>query len=308
MADGKQRFILKAILAMVVIVGALTLISVSVEATTARFGKIGWIPWLIGFFTFAAGLLAAWATIISILDWRALKRYRADPSDIFSDGQTVALSGQVRVDGEPLAAPFSQKPCAAFSYQVTGQRRGGGSSTSQYRQQLCLLGYHLLPAELDTGSRSFPLMAIPDVDTDFRSTASGGEWGDQALEQIRTAAETWPRAGEADARGKLEDARKTASAPQSVDLYVSSTQTGAPQLGIQEDVVPVETTVTILGTYAAGAGALDGWGLGGMKVFLGELDERLGELAKEWRKGLKVALPLLVVGFGLLTMAWWWVG
>ncbi|TGD71085.1 hypothetical protein E4634_19765 [Mangrovimicrobium sediminis] len=306
MPAGKQRFILKASVTFIILVGLISLAGISVNATTTRFGNIGWAFWLPGLFLLIAGIVATWGSATSLLDARALRAHRANPLDTFSDGQTLALTGQVIVDGDVPTAPYSGTPCAAYSYQVSGQRRGAGSSSSDYRQQLCLLGYRLANAALDTGARRFPLLAIPDVDDEFRATSLGGEWGDAALVHIRSAAEAWTSNSEAEARGALEDARRNTIAPQSADLFVVSTATGANQISILEDTLPVATTITILGTYASGSEGLDGRRIGGMKAFPGDIDERLQVLDLEWRKGLKVGLPLLAVGLALLTPAWWW--
>ncbi len=306
MPGGKQRFILKASVTFILLVGLITLAGVSVDATTTRFGNIGWAFWLPGFFLLIAGLIAAWASATSGLDARALRAHRANPLDTFSDGQPLALSGQVVVEGEVPKAPYSGTPCAAYSYQVSGQRRGAGSSSSDYRQQLCLLGYRLTNAALDTGTRRFPLLAIPDVDDGFRATSLGGAWGDAAMTHIRSAAENWTRNSEAEARGALEDARRNTNPSQSADLFVASTATGANQISILEDAVPVSTTITVLGTYASGREGLDGRRVGGMKIFPGDIEERLDVLDLEWRKGFKIGLLLLATGFALLTPAWWW--
>lgn len=305
MTSGKSRFIFKATAFIVMFIVFLVLADLSVNATTTRFGNIGWIHLMIGFLTFVAGLIVTWGTAITWLDRRNLRAYRSDPDDAFTDGQSVALSGRVQVDGEPLKAPFSGKACAAFSYQVTGQRRSRSSSSNQYVQQLCLLGFHLAPAVLDCGARQFPLGAIADVDDEYRSTGTGGDWGDLGLERINAGAEALPQASEEVARGKLAEARAGATAPQSVDYFVAPTRTGANQITVIEDIVPVETPVTILGTYSANTRGLDGQRMGGLKVFAGKLDERLAGLDEEWLKGLKIGVPLLAVGLVLLTLAWW---
>lgn len=305
MIDGKTKFIIKSVIAIVVIIVLLVMIGVSVDATTGRFGNPGWIHWIIGFFISAAGLLVAWGTVVTWLDCRNLRTYRADPDDPFTDGQSVALSGRVSVEGDPLKAPFSGKPCAAYSYQVTGQRRKHSGDSTRYAQQLCLLGFHLAPAELDCGTRKFPLGAIPDVGDNLRSITTGGEWGERAMGQIEAGAEQLPHAEEIDARGKLEDARTATKPPHSVDYFVAPNRTASNTINVTEDIVPVDVPVTILGTYSSSTQGLEGQRMGGMKVFAGNLDERLASLGEEWRKMLKIGVPLLVVGFGLLTLAWW---
>lgn len=300
---NRVRFAARAAL-IVAAIGAFAIVSVSsLEATTSRFGNAGWIHWLIGFFALVSGLIAAGATFVTLIDRRGLRRYRIDPDAPMTDGQQVALSGRVRVEGTPVQSPFSETACAGFSYQVKGQRRSPGDSSN--RSTLCLAGFALSAAVLDCGSRMFPIRAIPDVDTDFRSTAMGGDWGRRALERIRAGADTLPQVGGLEAHGALESARGTLAGPRSMDFYVSPTVGTDNTISVIEDVLPVDAEVTLLATYAAGAQGLEGRRRGGMKAFSGSLDTRLAALDHEFSKGAKIALVLLGVGLSLTSLACW---
>lgn len=304
MNEGRERFYLKIILIVPLMIGALIGIGLSVEATTARFGGMGWLIIVPGVLMLAAGVLGCWATVITRLDHRGLRRYRADALDSFEDGQTVALSGEVRISGEPLFAPFSQKPCAALSYQVTGQ--GIRGADSHRRQQLCAIGFGLADAVLDCGTRSFPLRAVPDVGTDLREIATNSEWRERAMKLIKQAAKDWERAPEADARGKRIDAGRFAQPRLDTKLFVAATRGTSTTLGIIEDHVPVGQPVTVMATYDAGSGSLRGGQLRDMKVFAGHIDDKLAVLEDEWRKGLMICIPLALAGMALLTLASWW--
>lgn len=303
MNKGSERFILTVVLGFAGMIVALTLIGISASATTQRFGGIGWAYLIIGVLAVAAALIVVWATVITSLDRRDLKRYRADPDDAFWPGQVVALSGCIRVEGEPLTAPFSGTACAAYNYQVTGQHR---DLDNHDRAQLCLLGFALADARLDCTSRSFPLGALPDVDTDLRENAIGGEWGDLGLEKIQRAARNREPADGSQALGALSDARKVTNAPQSVDFFIAPTRAAGSKISVIEDAVPVNVPVTVLATYDARTGGLDGRRLRGLKIFAGTFDERLPILDQEWRKGMQVGPALLGIGLALLTLAWWW--
>jgi len=304
MKEGRERFILKIVMIVPVMLAALAGIGLSVEATTARFGGVGWLAIIPGVLVLVAGALVGWATVITALDRRGLRRYRADPSDRFEDGQTVALSGRVRVTGEPLTTPFSHRPCAAFSYQVTGE--GLSESDNHSRQQLCLIGFGLANAVLDCGARSFPLRAIPTVGTDLREIATNSDWRERGMELIEQATEQWERAPEADARGERIDAGRFLQPAPEKNLFVAGTRGTSNSLGIIEDHVPVDQPVTVLGTYNAMARALHGGHVRDMKVFSGLIDDKLAVLNDEWRKGLLISIPLAVAGLALLTLAWWW--
>ncbi|MEE4302607.1 MAG: hypothetical protein V2J19_00530 [Wenzhouxiangella sp.] len=307
MNEGRERFIFKVALLLLGACGALYLLTVSVEQTTTRFGGIGWIPIIIGVLALAAGAIATWATAITWLDRRALRRHRADPESAFREGQTLALSGRIRVAQAPLASPFSGKACAAYRYQVTAQRRNVGPDNDS-RQQLCLLGFALAEARLDCGTRSFPIHALPDVDTDLREIATGGDWGDRGLAKIRKLEQERDSVDEPLARATLSDAYRFVRAPQSEDLYVASTRSAGPEIGVIEDAVPIDEPVTVLAAYSARTRGLGARRPGGLKVLAGTFDERLRTLDEECRKGLQIAAPLLGVGLVLLTAAAWWPG
>jgi hypothetical protein len=304
MTIGRFRFMLKIAVAMIASIAGLFLIGLSVQATTTRFGNPGWIHLIIGLLAFVAGLIVAWSSAVSWLDQRNLRALRARPGDAFKDGQQVALSGTLRVSSAPLEAPFSKKACACYSYQVNGRRRTSRANDNHYRQQLCLLGFEMAETVLDCGTSRLPLRALPDVDTDFRSTGMGGALGDRALHWLGEFS-AGPLSTEADAREAVENARLHIQPPQSASFFVAPTQGGANAISVLEDAVPVNVPVTVLAAYASLSRSLDGRRPGGMKIFAGGFDERLAALDGEYRKGLTLGVPLLVIGLGLLSLAWW---
>lgn len=302
---GRQLFIFKAVFAFVIIVIALQIIHVCSNATIARFGSWGWAHLIIGILLCVAGAIVFWATSVTWLDRRNLRAYRASGDEAFSDGQHVALTGLVRTDQEPLQAPFSGQECAAYSYQASGQCRSRSSNSTGYVQQLCMLGYAMVPAQLDCGARQFPLHALPYADDDLRSISQGGDWGDIGLEQINAAAESMDPTPEKDARGQLIEAKAVTQTPVSKTFFVAPTQTSANQVSVILDVLPLNTPVTLLATYCAPRNSLEGHRRGGMKVFAGTLDECLKTLDDDFGKGLKLSAPLAMAGVALVTLAWW---
>ncbi|MDO3387644.1 hypothetical protein QWI17_17505 [Gilvimarinus sp. SDUM040013] len=302
---GRQWFIFKVVFAFVIIVIALQVIQVCSDATIARFGSWGWVHLVVGILLCVASAVVFWATGVTWLDRRNLRAYRASGDESFSDGQHVALSGCVRTDQEPLQAPFSGQECAAYAYQASGQRRSRSSNSTGYVQQLCMLGFAMVPARLDCGSRQFPLHAMPYADDDLRTISQGGDWGDIGLEQINAAAESMEPTPEEDARGQLTEVNGVTRAPISKSFYVAPTQTSANQISVILDVLPLNTPVTLLATYCGPRKSLEGNRRGGMKVFAGSMDECLKTLDYDFGKGLKLSAPLAATGVALLTLAWW---
>jgi hypothetical protein len=284
----------------------LVLIGITFEATAERFGKIALIAWFIGLALVVTGTIALWAAAVSLGDVRNIRRYRVDSAGPFEEGQTVALAGRLCVEGEPLTAPFSGTRCAAYRYRITGQTRRTTSSGTGTRGQLCLLGAALASATLETGARSLPLLAVPDVDTDYRDIAQGGEWGDRALSLVQALSESGPKIGETEANGLWSEAGRQAEPPYTAVHFVSTGTGGAPSMSVTEDAVPVDQTVTVLGTWDGASGGLAGRRRGGMKVFKGDIDERLAALADDTRKGLLFGLPAGAVGVAVMSLAQWW--
>lgn len=297
-------FFVKVTLALATIIVVLYLFSVSVEANTARFGQTAWIALIPGMLAFVGGIFVTWANAITWMDRRALKRYRASPDQFMQNGQTVALSGKIIVEGQPLISPFSETPCAGYTYKITGEGRESSNRTSNRR--LCLFGYHLTHASLDCGSHQFPIGAIADVDTELRNTTTENRWGDRGHALIKAAADAGSPVDEITTRDTLDKAYRQTTVPCAQDFFVGHNLGTSNAIGVIEDVLPVDQPVTILGTYQIRTGGLDGRRFGGLKCFAGHLDERLAELDKEWRMGLKVGTPLLLAGLALLTLARWW--
>ena len=277
----------------------------SQRSLISRFGNWGWLPWLMGGLSLFFGLLLAHATLGRFLDRRALRIHQVDPESALADGQQVALTGRILMEGDPVIAPFSRTRCAAYSYRVTGERLSRTDSSSHTRKQLCLIGYALGHAVLDCGSRRFRLSAIPDVDDDLSADAMGGEWGQVAFERIRDEPETTLPVGELSARGELGSIRERVEAPLSVDRYVAPTRGTSNTMNVNEHVLPLDTDVTLLATYSSVSNSLEGRRSGGMKAFPGTLDNRLAIMSHELRKDTKLSIILLAIGIFLPSLAAW---
>lgn len=70
--------------------------------------------------------------------------------------------------------------------------------------------------------------------------------------------------------------------------------------------MPIDQPVTVLATYDVVSGSLKGGHVRDMKVFAGRIDEKIGVLDEEWRKGLMASISLIAAGVGLLTVTSWW--
>jgi hypothetical protein len=304
--SGKQRFIIRAVFVFALIVVALSLLTIAVDRATARFGGAIWFALLPGILAVFFGLLGTWAGTGDLLDWRSLKGRRVDPSALPTQDGTIAISGRVLCESEPLRSPLFERPCAGYLLRITGERRSRSSSGSAYRSQLCGLEFALADAVLDADGQRLKLLALPDVDIAFREIGQGGERGRKALHYLDTIRSDGQTADEASAEGRLIAAQARWLPPAHERLFIAETQTTSNQMSLIEDHVPIDTTVTILGHYRAARDELNGQRRGGMKLFAGNLDEATERLGREGRKTLGLAAPMVMLGTALLSCGYWW--
>lgn len=302
---SRRRYITQCVTFIVVFMVIMTFAGWSADATTSRFGGLGWIHWWIGFFSFVIGLLLARATVKEFLDIRSLKIHAVHPEAVLADGQKVALSGRIRIDGCSVKAPFSGTDCAGYSYKVSGERSKLSDGSTHSRRQLCLMGYALASAFLECGSRRFEINAIPDFHIDLWTNKMGGEWGRLAFERIRDSAETMTPVGELEVQGEMGSARERVKAPEFMDFFVAPTQGTDNTINVDEYILPMDSDVTLLARYSSGPDGLDGGRSGEMKVFPGTMEALLASLGREFSKDWKTAVALLAVGLSLLGLFWW---
>lgn len=306
--EGRQRFIARAVLIIILILVVLTLLGVAVDRAILRFGSTIWFALLPGIVGLALGLACAWVTVADLLNWRALRSSRIDPGQPLPHGGTVAISGRIACPQSPLTSPILERPCAAFMLRITGQRRNLSDSGGSYRSQLCGLEFALSEAILDTGSQKLRLLALPHVDPSFRTIAQGGETGKRALDYLESLREAGRNLDQADAEGCLISARSRLPPPAHQRLFITETQASSNQMSVTEDIVPVDEPVTVLAHFRAARDELSGDRRCGMKIFKGSIDECLKQLRKEYFGYARVAIPSIVVGAALLTCGYWWPG
>ena len=83
------------------------------------------------------------------------------------DGETLAATGPIRVDGEPLRAPFSRRAAAIYLYDV--ERDVRGSSVKDYS------GFALAPSYVDAFHGPVRLAGFPQLENFERTIAADAE-------------------------------------------------------------------------------------------------------------------------------------
>lgn len=176
----------------------------------------------------AAGLFMA--TVIgtyriSIDDLLQVRRLSIDTPP--RDGEEIVATGPIRIDGEPLRAPFSRRPAAIYMYDV---EHDGIKDYS---------GFALAPSYIDAFHGPVRLGGFPQLEG-FEKTTSAN-----AAKYV--AATHFERAGLADVRqmltGDAERARK--------DFQLTDSGVTAASRAVEQVVEPGET-VCAIGRYEGG--------------------------------------------------------
>jgi AraC-like DNA-binding protein len=144
------------------------------------FGKPGAVIAFIAYLVFLFGVIGLWG---AAGDWRVLRLLRQGRLQLegkVTAGDRVVVSGELQVDGDPLVAPFSQQPCAAYTYQVTGSRRRASGEGVRKYQQLALQGFAMQPIHVDGDGMRLSFMALPEAEPELTESKLGGEWGERA--------------------------------------------------------------------------------------------------------------------------------
>ncbi|HEY6138514.1 MAG TPA: ankyrin repeat domain-containing protein [Thermoanaerobaculia bacterium] len=99
---------------------------------------------------------------ISIDDLLSARRLSIDTEP--RDGETVAATGPIRVDGEPLRAPFSRRPAAIYIYEIDRDVRG--SSVKDYS------GFALAPSTVEAFHGPVRLAGFPRLENFEKTIAA----------------------------------------------------------------------------------------------------------------------------------------
>src|SRR5256885_9757002 len=89
--------------------------------------------------------------------WRDARQMREDDGTPPEDGKHVTLAGRIRVTGNALRAPFTQREAAAYVYEISHVEYGG-ETTSVIKDYS---GLALAPSVLETAHGPIALLGFP---------------------------------------------------------------------------------------------------------------------------------------------------
>ncbi len=249
------------------------------------------------------GLLLIYYNAVDWLNLRVIRRSIADDR-MLADGAVVAFTGTLSTVGPPLTSPFSSRLCAAYTYVVSGSRTSSQRDGS--RRFVLAQGIHMVPTVVEGPTRSLRLRALPGVEDDLRENTRGGEWGAHATKLVSQLWKQAPSAGERERQSTLLEARHEVIDEIRQDYCQGGPPASGDGLVIDEEVLPVGETVSIVGTYDAELQALTARRprLGeNVMVYRGGANEVVERVGGDLRWFAKAIGILLLAGAVLFSIA-----
>ena len=269
-----------------------------------RFGGLAAFLVLLAYLVFVFGFIGMWG---AAGDWRALRCLRTSRLsrlEQVSDGDRVAVTGTIEVSGDPLVAPFSEQPCAAYTYRVIGSRSSTHSTGST--GQMALQGFAMQPMRLAGDGLVLTLAALPEAESELTAMVTGGDWGQRARGWLDGDGQRrFADDPDADSHARLSNAMARAAPPLLEDYVICRVNDAGSALRISEELIPCDRPVTVLGTYEALDQALSGRG-GKMMVYDGTAADVEHRLARDMRENGRLGLICAVLGAGVCLVAPLW--
>lgn len=208
----------------------------------------GWVAWrktretvpavAIGFLggTFAAMLVgAAWGLVTGNDDRSALRRaLKGEPPQ---DGRLEAASGTVRALGAALESPFTGRPCVAYEYNVKDPRAGRSD----------FAGVALVPCAIDTPRGAVRILGWSLLD-EFPKALKDEIDRARGLAYLKGA--TFEPLGLTNALSFLSSLIADQDGNIRKDMRIEDSVPDLDRKRVEERVVPVGSTVTVLGIWS----------------------------------------------------------
>jgi hypothetical protein len=211
-------------------------------------GIYGWVAWKktgepapaagIGFLggTFAAMLFGSAAGLVTGgADREALKRAVAGEEP--RDGRLEAASGRVRALGAPLEAPFTGRACVAYEYDV----KNPAAERSDFA------GVALTPCAIDSARGPVRILGWSMLD-EFPKALQEEIDHERGLAYLQSA--TFEPLGLTNALSFVKNLVTDQDGSIRKDMRIAESRPHLEGRKIEEKVVPVGSTVTVLGTWS----------------------------------------------------------
>ena len=249
------------------------------------------------------GILLAYWNLVDWLNIRIIRKYIKGIGPKLDDGKLAAFSGTVRSDDEPMISPFTNIPCAAYTYSIASSRSGtsGGRSRSVLAQ-----GFHMNRTRVEGSTRSLKLLSLPSFEDDMRENKIGTEWTPKAKELISKTTETAIVTREREQIARLLEARNTKAEEFHQDFSHKTVLSDDRTLVIEEEVLPLDQPVCVVGAFNAKMDGLSARNprLGpNLIVYSGTAEDVISRVGNELASINRTATILIGIGIIPLSLA-----
>ena len=260
----------------------------------------------LGLIAGGAGVLGVLLAYWNVVDWSNLaiiRRSMNQGDSPFEDGTVIAFEGRTCTDGPPIYPPFSATPCVAYTYVVSGQ---GYARQGERRRVELAQGFHLVKTRIDGGSKSLALGSFPNVEDDLREDLKGAECRAQLEALHQRLSKDVASAGQRERHATLLAARAAEVDELHHDFLMAPLDGDADGLTIEQEILPVDETVCVVGTYDAQHHAITARHprIGpNLMVYRGSAGEVLERVGGSVRGYFKTAVGLLTTAALILAAA-----
>ncbi len=289
--SGNIRFLKSLIPALILMITVFTIITFI--ATRVDNG-IGTVLGIIAGGCFGFGVLLVYWNAVDWVNLGIIRKQPVQKTTDFQDGQLVAFSGTVRVEGAPMVSPFTQQECAAYTYTIAVSRQTranrGGS------RKVLAQGFHMLPTSIEGSAGVLRLGALPSVEDDLRVNEKG-KWTDVVRKKLGGLIGSAPRGNDMEREGALLEARHKVDSEMHKD-FCQLTELGEGKIFVvDEEILPANQMVCVVGTFDQELNAITAskprFGPD-LMVYCGNADEVLARVGGEIGWYTKFAVGMLV--------------
>lgn len=284
------------------------------------FSVIGVFSFIVETFDNGWGLLLAVIAVIclgfggmtvywNMVDWLNLKviRRHAMGGGSIRQAEVAAFTGTVLSDEPPMESPFTKKPCAAYKYEIS-ESRSSTTSGSKSRRVVLAEGFHMLPTRIEGPRGTFKLGAFPAVESELRSVEPSA-WTKAGWEKIRQLVGNAPRGSTLEREAAFQNALHEINGAIHTDFCQTGYKDGTNTVQVEEEYVPINEEVSIVGTYDGTWNAITTakrrFGPE-LMVYKGNPQEVLDRVGKEVRTFAKVAAVLLTIFTAIMAFTLLW--
>lgn len=301
-----MRFLFSVAIGAIMLFGTMGLI---VAAADRLDGGLGLTLAIIGGICLALGILLVYWTTVDRLNLKVIRHSLANGFSKLENGTVVAFEGKAQVEGQPMTAPFSDRLCAAYNYIASinvSDRSVSDENRSGSTRRVIAQGFHMLPTQIVGHGESLRLYALPGFEDDMRLANESDRWTAKARDFVKQLKERAGPAEEDERQSKLLHVRHERTEEVHQDYCMGTIPESYFNPTIEEEALPVDETLCVIGTYNVGLHGLtaEKKRMGpNMMVYQGTAKHVLERMSKDVKGFTKVSFWLLSIAAVVFALA-----